>query len=197
MVRPPARALYDDGVPTSSDRASHFPSIEKRYGEPMSHWFAVMDQIGDRKYPEQIAYLRENFGFSQAHANALVMYSRGSLSAKRVSTLDQYLAPFDATKKATVRAILKTVQSLYRRSELVIAWNKPMVKIDDAYVFGVSVHTAHILIAPTSADAIAAAASKLKGYEVNKKTIKVPVDWKPDRALLKALIDARLSEIED
>ena len=53
-------------------REAHFPAIEKRYGEPMKHWFAVMKTVAGKRYPEQIAHLRENFGFSQAHANALV-----------------------------------------------------------------------------------------------------------------------------
>lgn len=39
-----------------------------------------MAELVDQKYPEQIAHLRENYGFAQAHANALVMYSRGSKS---------------------------------------------------------------------------------------------------------------------
>ena len=85
------------------DRSSYFPAIEKKYGQPMSYWFDQMEQIADRKYPEQIAFLKENHGFSQAHANALVMYSRGSTSARRHDTLDDYLAPFDETKQTTVK----------------------------------------------------------------------------------------------
>ena len=69
-----------------SSREAHFPLIEKKYGQKMSYWFSVMKDLEGQKYPEQIAYLRENFGFSQAHANALVMFSRGSVSAKRFDT---------------------------------------------------------------------------------------------------------------
>ena len=53
-------------------REAHFPLIEKKYGEPMKYWFKVMATIKDQKYPEQIAHLRENFGFSQAHANVIL-----------------------------------------------------------------------------------------------------------------------------
>jgi len=48
-----------------SKRESHFPAIEKRYGEPMSYWFSQMKKVKEKKYPEQIAFLKENFGFSQ------------------------------------------------------------------------------------------------------------------------------------
>ena len=58
---------------TDGSREKHFPAIEKKYGEKMSYWFKVMKELDGEKDPAQIAHLRENYGFSQAHANALVM----------------------------------------------------------------------------------------------------------------------------
>ena len=69
----------------------------------MRYWFGVMKEIADRKYPEQIAFLKEEHGFSQAHANALVMYSRGSKSSKRFDKLSGFLEKHDAVKQKTVR----------------------------------------------------------------------------------------------
>ena len=115
---------------TNPDRSSYFPAIEKKYGQPMSYWFEQMERVSGEKYPDQIAFLRENYGFSQAHANALVMYCRGSKTAHRVTTVDEYLAPFDETKQKTVRAILNAITSKYRKAETVIAWNQPMVRLD-------------------------------------------------------------------
>ena len=40
----------------------------------MKYWFQVMKDLEGLKYPEQVAFLKEEHGFSQAHANALVMY---------------------------------------------------------------------------------------------------------------------------
>ena len=45
--------------PKDPRREAHFPAIEKRYGEPMKHWFTVMQRIAGGRYPEQIAHLRE------------------------------------------------------------------------------------------------------------------------------------------
>jgi len=179
---------------TIPDRSSYFPAIEKKYGQPMSYWFDQMGEISDHKYPEQIAFLRESHGFSQAHANALVMYSRGSKSAHRVSTLDDYLEPFDDIKRATVRAIFKAITSKYPTMELVIAWNQPMLKLDGHYIFGVSVLTNHILLAPWSKAVLEEFAPRLIGYKVNKKTIQVPVDWTPDAKLLQDMAAARVAE---
>jgi len=182
---------------TNPDRASYFPAIEKKHGQPMSYWFDQMAEIADRKYPEQIAYLRENHGFSQAHANALVLYSRGSTSAHRVHSLDEYLEPSGETKRATVRAIFKAITSKYPKMELVIAWNQPMLKLDGQYVFGVSVLKNHLLLAPWSKAVLDEFAPRLTDYKVNKKTIQVPVDWKPDTALLRDMAAARIAEISD
>lgn len=182
---------------TNHDRTHYFPAIEKKYGQPMSYWFEQMGQIADRKYPEQIAFLKENHGFSQAHANALVMYSRGSTTTRRFDSLDEYLAPFDATKQKTVRAIFKAVTSKFRKSEVVIAWNQPMVKLDGQYVLGVTVLTNHILIAPWSTAVLHEFHPRLTNYKVNKKTIQVPVDWKPDVALLRDMAAARIAEFSD
>ncbi len=134
---------------TNPDRSSYFPAIEKKYEQPMSHWFDQMKEISDRKYPEQIAYLRENYGFTQAHANALVSYSRGSTTSRRYNNMDEYLKQFDDTKQETVRSFFKAITGKYRKMEVVIAWNHPFGKIGDRYIIGVPVHQNHILLGPT------------------------------------------------
>jgi uncharacterized protein YdhG (YjbR/CyaY superfamily) len=178
---------------SNPDRSSYFPAIEKKYGQPMSYWFDQMAEISDRKYAEQVAFLKENHGFSQAHANALVMYSRGSTSSRRHDTLDDYLAQVDETKATTVRAVIRAITSKYRKAETVIAWNQPMIKIDGQYVFGISVLTNHILIAPWGG-VLDDFRPRLTGYKLNKKTIQVPVDWKPDVALLRDMVAAQLDK---
>ena len=50
-------------MPKDSSREAHFPAIEKRYGEKMAYWFKVMAKLEGKKYPEQVAHLKENYGF--------------------------------------------------------------------------------------------------------------------------------------
>ena len=175
-------------------REAHFPAIEKRYGEKMKYWFAVMAKLEGKKYPEQIAHLRENFGFSQAHANALVMYSRGSISAQRFNSLTEYYKSITPEQAKTVRAIMKTIQGKYPNLELVIAWNQPMLRDGTKYVFGISATKGYLLMAPWSTDVIEAFLPKLAEYKVNKKTIQIPSDWDLDTKLLLQLVKARLAE---
>jgi len=174
------------------ERSAHFPAIEKKYGEKMSYWHRVMKDIKDLKYAEQIAYLKENYGFSQTHANALVLYSRGSTTSKRFSTLDEYLKEHDEVKRKKVKEIFSVIQKQFPKLELVIAWNQPMLKYQNSYVFGLSVAKNHLTLAPFNPAVLESLQEQLASYEVNKKTFKVPIDWKVDRTLLKNLITATL-----
>ncbi|MFM7596983.1 MAG: DUF4287 domain-containing protein [Actinomycetota bacterium] len=175
---------------TNPDRASYFPAIEKKYGQPMSYWFDRMAEVKGRTYDDQMAFLQEGYGFSRAHANALVLYSRGNTTSKRFNTFEDYLKPLDATKRKTMRAIYDAIRAKFPKAEIVIAWNQPMVKIDGRYVFGASAQKAHILIAPFNADVIDDFRARLVDYQVNKKTIRVPVDWKVDKKLITDLVAA-------
>jgi uncharacterized protein YdhG (YjbR/CyaY superfamily) len=179
-----------------SERTSYFPAIEKKYGQPMSYWFSQMQEMSEAKYPEQIAFLKEEHGFSQAHANALVMYCRGSVTTRRFNTLDDYLKTADALTANTVREIFAAIKKKYPKLELVIAWNQPMLKFGDEYVFGLSTHSKHILLGPWGNDAISRLGTKLDGYKVNKKTVQVPSDWKINGTLLAAMVKLRLDELK-
>lgn len=155
-----------------------------------------MKDLEGLKYPEQVAYLKEEHGFSQAHANALVMYSRGSVSSKRFDTLADFLKNEDAVKQKTIKKIFKVIQEKYPKSELVISWNKPMIKINNKYVFGVATTKNYLLIAPFDADTIDALRPKLKDYKVNKKTIEVPSDWKVDEKLLLTIVKESINNVK-
>jgi uncharacterized protein len=178
-----------------SERKSHFPAIEKKHGMPIEHWFKQMEKVAAKKYPEQIAFLRESHGFSQAHANALVMYTRGSKSSKRFNSLDDFLKPLDATKRKTVKAIFKAAKAKHPKMEVVIAWNQPMLKLGDDYIIGVSVLKNHILLGPWGDNVIKKFADRLEDYKTNKKTIQVPVDWKIDAKLLQDIVKSRVKEL--
>ena len=117
----------------SSDRSSFFPLIEKKYGKPMSHWFALMKKNADKKYPEQISILRDGHAFSQAHANAVVMYCKGSTSSRRFDTMSDYLGKIDKTQAKTIKAIFAAIRKKYPKLEPVIAWNQPMLKLHLSY----------------------------------------------------------------
>lgn len=55
--------------------ASYFPSIEKKYGQPVDHWFRVLQSADSGlKHMELVALLKTEHGLGHGHANALVAY---------------------------------------------------------------------------------------------------------------------------
>ncbi|CAB4616764.1 unannotated protein [freshwater metagenome] len=110
--------------------------------------------------------------------------------------MEQYLEPFDAVKKKTVKAIFKAIKAKNPKMELVIAWNQPMLKLGDDYIFGVTVLKNHILLGPWGKDVIAEFEDRLEDFKVNKKTIQVPVDWKVNAKLLQDIVKERVKELK-
>ena len=180
----------------SGDRSKYFPAIEKKHGGPISLWIERLEDLGDAKYPDQIAFLRENHGFSQTHANALVMHVRGSLTSKRFATPDEFLKTLDPAVKKTAKSIFSAITNKYPDLELVIAWNQPMLRLGSGYVFGLSVAKNHISLSPFSSDVLLSFAHQLKEYEVKKNTFQVPLNWKVDVSLLQSMAKARIAEME-
>jgi hypothetical protein len=52
--------------------ASYFPSIEKKYGQPVSHWMQILDRAGPLKHMQLVDHLKSEHGLGHGHANALV-----------------------------------------------------------------------------------------------------------------------------
>jgi uncharacterized protein YdhG (YjbR/CyaY superfamily) len=184
-------------VARTGARSDHFPAIEAKHGKPVAFWLDELASLGDVGYAEQIACLRERHGFSQAHANALVMYARGSTTSKRFDSPAAFFASLEEPKRGTAQAILAAITDAYPDLELVIAWNQPMLRRGTQYVFGLSAARRHLTLAAMGRGSIEALEARLAGLETNKKTIKVPVDWAVDGPLLVELVGLRLAELPE
>ncbi len=181
----------------SGAREAHFPVIEKKYGKPVKHWLTQLAKLKTDKYAEQMAHLQDKQGFTRAHANTLVMYHRGSKSSKRFDSPADYFTTLDPAKAKTVKAIFKAARAKHPKLKLVIAWNQPMLRSPAGpYVFGVSVSKNHITLNPFSGDVIREINPHLSDYVVKKYTFQVPVGWRPNAALINAMVRARLAEIK-
>jgi uncharacterized protein len=194
-------------VASDGDRTRHWPAIEARYGRPISHWLDLIAERGDARYPAQVAFLREEHGFSQAHANAVVMFARGSTTSRRVTSLDTYLAGADPTGAATARTILSGLVARHPGTSVTIAWNQPFLTLDaipqrtkPQHLFSVGVMTQHLLAAPWSREVLDAFRVRLHdqhGLTVLRKTFRLPLDWDVDEPLLDAIVAAELVRLDD
>ena len=55
--------------------AFYFPSIEKKYGKPISYWLDLIDSSELTKHKELVDWLKADYGIGHGHATALVGYA--------------------------------------------------------------------------------------------------------------------------
>jgi hypothetical protein len=65
----------------STGPASYFPSIEKKYGQPIAYWLSILDGMQDMAHMEMVNALKTTHQMGHGHANALVAYYRAQKSA--------------------------------------------------------------------------------------------------------------------
>lgn len=115
--------------------------------------------------------------------------------ATKIENLEQYLETIAGVRAETVQSIIDTIQADYPEATVKIAWNVPQIQIEGEYVFGISAAKNHLMLASWNPESLPNFADRLKDYEVNKRTFRVPVDWTPDRALLRDMVLDRLQQL--
>ena len=55
--------------------AFYFPSIEKKYGKPISYWLDLIGSSELTKHKELVDWLKADYGIGHGHATALVGYA--------------------------------------------------------------------------------------------------------------------------
>ncbi|CAM5474509.1 hypothetical protein GCM10010329_30610 [Streptomyces spiroverticillatus] len=56
--------------------ASYFPSIEAKYGRPITEWLELIRTSPLTKHTELVNWLKTEHGLGHGHANALVAHAR-------------------------------------------------------------------------------------------------------------------------
>ena len=54
--------------------ASYFPSIEKKYGQPIEHWLELARGLRALPHMEIVNRLKSEHGMGHGHANAVVAF---------------------------------------------------------------------------------------------------------------------------
>lgn len=55
--------------------ASYFPSIEKKYGRPISDWKELVRKSCPARHMDLVSMLKTEHGMSHGHANAIVAHT--------------------------------------------------------------------------------------------------------------------------
>ncbi len=55
--------------------AYYFPSIEKKYGKPVTHWLSLIESSPLSGHKPLVDWLKAEYGIGHGHATALVGYA--------------------------------------------------------------------------------------------------------------------------
>jgi hypothetical protein len=61
--------------------AFYFPSIEKKYGNPISYWLDLIASSELTRHKELVDWLKASYGVGHGHATALVGYALAQRTA--------------------------------------------------------------------------------------------------------------------
>jgi len=114
----------------------------------------------------------------------------------RFSSVEDYLSKQDPVKAKTIRSVLDFILIQFPELESKISWNVPTIHRDGKYVAGVVAFKNHLTFSAWSPRIIENFKARLEKFVVFKNCFQIPIDWKIDKELIRALIRARLAELD-
>ena len=111
----------------------------------------------------------------------------------KAKTIDEYLAPLSADKRAALEKLRKTIRAAAPKAEECISYQIPAYRQDGMLVgFGATAnHCAFYLM---SSSTVEAHQDELKDYDTSKGTIRFQADDPLPAALVRKLVKARIAE---
>ena len=114
----------------------------------------------------------------------------------KATTIDEYLAPLSADKRAALEKLRKTIKAAAPKAEEYIGYGLAAFRLDGRPLVAMGASANHCAFYPMSGDTIAAHKDDLKGYDTSKGTIRFAAEKPLPATLVRKLIKARIAESE-
>ena len=113
---------------------------------------------------------------------------------RKPKTIDEYLAPVEGERKATLEKLRKTIRGIVPRAEECISYALPAFRLDGRVVAGFAATTRGCSYFPFSGATLATLAEELAGYSQTKGALHFAADKPLPVALVRKLLKARIAE---
>jgi uncharacterized protein YdhG (YjbR/CyaY superfamily) len=120
------------------------------------------------------------------------MKSKGSASAKP-RTIDEYLAPLSAEKRAALEKLREAIQAAAPKAEECISYQIPAFRLGGKFLVAFGAAAKHCAFYPGAAP-IEIHREDLAAYDTSKGTIRFPADEPLPAALVRKLVKTRIAE---
>jgi len=119
------------------------------------------------------------------------------MPTKKPVTIDDYLNPLSADKRATLQKLRKTIQSAAPEAEECISYGLAAFRLNGKPLAGFGASANHLSFYPMSGSITKALADDLHGYDTSKGAIRFATNKPLPAALVRKLIKARIAEIAE
>jgi uncharacterized protein YdhG (YjbR/CyaY superfamily) len=118
---------------------------------------------------------------------------RRSEDSRKPRTIDEYLAPLDAEKRASLQKLRKSVRSAAPRAEECISYGIPAFRLDGRLLVAFGAGAKHCAFYP-GARPIEAHREALRSYSTSKGTVRFPPANPLPGPLVRKLVKTRIAE---
>jgi uncharacterized protein YdhG (YjbR/CyaY superfamily) len=108
--------------------------------------------------------------------------------------IDEYLSTLDEPKRTTLGALRDTIVALVPEVEQGISYRVPAFRLEGKTIAGFAAFKNHLSYLPHSGSVITQLAEQTKGYTKTKGALHFAIDTPLPRALVKSLLDVRMTE---
>jgi uncharacterized protein YdhG (YjbR/CyaY superfamily) len=110
------------------------------------------------------------------------------------TTIDEYLAPLSADKRAALQKLRETIRAIVPNAQECISYQLPAFRLDGRVLVGFGAGANHCALYPWSGRTVAAHKDALAGYDTSKGTIRFAADRPLPAALVRMIVKARIAE---
>ena len=113
------------------------------------------------------------------------------MSAEEVTA---YLEGIEEPKRSTLETLRETILEVVPDAEQVISYRVPAFRLNGRTIAGFAAFKNHLSYLPFSGSVLPQLADELKGYTMTKSALHFPIDSPLPVALVRKLIEKRISE---
>lgn len=118
------------------------------------------------------------------------------MSKSKATTIDEYLAPLSADKRAALEKLRKTIRAVAPKAEECISYGLAAFRLNGRPLVAFGAAAKHCAFYPMSSSTVKACRDELEDYDTSKGTIRFPANKPLPAALVRKLVKARIAENE-
>src|SRR5882724_7119298 len=113
---------------------------------------------------------------------------------RKPETIDEYLAPLSADKRAALEKLRKIIRAAAPKAEECISYQIPAFRLNGRMLVGFGATANHCAFYPMNSSTVESYKEELKGFKTSKGTIRFQADKPLPTALVRRLVKARIAE---